>query len=84
MVKFCRDYLVGRSTKHVLFGQVHKMEDRFGKTPPIAARFALGAPPADPPAPAYKPLPYIPAHAARRHTPHKQAKTAEEEVKHWF
>ncbi|XP_076471934.1 uncharacterized protein LOC143301498 [Babylonia areolata] len=69
VVKFCQDYLVGhRRVKHVQFGHVHKMEPRFAKNAPIAARFTLLLPPSadQPEAEKYQPLPYIPAVPKRR------------------
>ena len=68
VVRFCQDYLVGRRIKHVQFGHVHKMEQRFAKDAPIAARFRLSLPAQADQSETqkYQPLPYIPPVAKRR------------------
>jgi hypothetical protein len=70
VVRFCQNYLVGPKTKHVQFKHVHKMEDRFGKDAPIAARFRVVAPPSPQTTdqseePTYNPVPYVPQHRRR-------------------
>ena len=77
MVRFCQDYLVGRrKIKDVQFGGVHKMEQRFARDAPIAARFSLSpVHVALPDTDKYNPLPYVPQLPKRRLPIHKVKKT---------
>ena len=68
VIQFCQDYLVGKRIKHVKFGHVHKMEQRFAKDAPIAARFTLtmAGQNDESETEKYQPLPYIPPIPKRR------------------
>ncbi|KAL8615633.1 hypothetical protein ACOMHN_026623 [Nucella lapillus] len=77
VVKFCQDYLVGRGIEHVQFGHVHKMEPRFSREAPIAARFSLILPPPvdQPEVEKYQPVPYIPPLPKRSRLPNLKMKS---------